>query len=228
MSQYYLRARWYNPSNGLFNRIDPYAGNNQDPQSLHKYLYCHANPINGIDPSGLLTFVEIVVGIAIVAILAAVIIPPIVGALIRARRRAFITGHVERLLNEVERIMESSGWHDPVSSTSYDNALLHTVASMIAVESGLFESPQAALKAFQAREQGQALHTQMDRANNVLGNWIAQQRGDKMHILRNVGLTWIEEVGGGQVLVRRKYPKSGDIEDLRDILFKYNMADLNP
>jgi RHS repeat-associated protein len=49
---YYLRARWYNPLNGLFNRVDPYSGNMQDPQSLHKYLYCHANPINSTDPSG--------------------------------------------------------------------------------------------------------------------------------------------------------------------------------
>jgi len=32
--------------------MDPYAGNTSDPQSLHKYLYCHANPVNGIDPSG--------------------------------------------------------------------------------------------------------------------------------------------------------------------------------
>jgi RHS repeat-associated protein len=53
LGQYYLRARYYNPSNGLFNRVDPYSGNLQDPQSLHKYLYCHANPVNGIDPSGM-------------------------------------------------------------------------------------------------------------------------------------------------------------------------------
>ncbi len=26
LSQYYLRARYYNPSNGLFNRTDPYSG----------------------------------------------------------------------------------------------------------------------------------------------------------------------------------------------------------
>ncbi|MFA7485542.1 MAG: RHS repeat-associated core domain-containing protein, partial [Phycisphaerae bacterium] len=50
--QYYNRARWYNPLIGLFNQVDPYAGNLHDPQSLHKYLYCHANPINAIDPSG--------------------------------------------------------------------------------------------------------------------------------------------------------------------------------
>ncbi len=52
MMQYNLRARWYDFLNGRFNQLDPYAGNNEDPQSLHKYLYCHANPINGIDPSG--------------------------------------------------------------------------------------------------------------------------------------------------------------------------------
>jgi len=50
--QYYNRARWYNPLSGLFNQLDPYAGNTSDPQSLHKYLYCHANPVNGIDPTG--------------------------------------------------------------------------------------------------------------------------------------------------------------------------------
>jgi len=50
--QYYLRARWYSPLTGRFNRLDPFAGNNRDPQSLHKYLYAHANPVNRIDPSG--------------------------------------------------------------------------------------------------------------------------------------------------------------------------------
>jgi len=50
--QYYLRERYYNPLNGRFNRIDPFSGNTHDPQSLHKYLYGHNNPVNGIDPSG--------------------------------------------------------------------------------------------------------------------------------------------------------------------------------
>ena len=52
LDQYYLRARYYNPYSGSFNRMDPFAGNNSDPQSLHKYAYCHNNPINAIDPSG--------------------------------------------------------------------------------------------------------------------------------------------------------------------------------
>ncbi len=52
LQMYYNRARYYDQSTGRFNRMDPYAGSNQDPQSLHKYLYVHANPVNGIDPTG--------------------------------------------------------------------------------------------------------------------------------------------------------------------------------
>ena len=48
----YLRARYYDPATGRFNRLDPFAGNNSDPQSLHKYLYTTGDPINLIDPSG--------------------------------------------------------------------------------------------------------------------------------------------------------------------------------
>ena len=55
----YLRARYYDPANGRFNRLDPFAGNSRDPQSLHKYLYANANPVMGIDPSGLFTIVGI-------------------------------------------------------------------------------------------------------------------------------------------------------------------------
>ena len=50
--QQYLRARFYNPSNGRFNRLDPFIGNNQDPQSLHKYAYVHGDPIGIMDPTG--------------------------------------------------------------------------------------------------------------------------------------------------------------------------------
>jgi len=50
--QQYLRARFYDPASGTFNRLDPFAGNLADPQSLHKYLYAHANPVAFSDPSG--------------------------------------------------------------------------------------------------------------------------------------------------------------------------------
>ena len=49
----YLRARYYDQDNGRFNRLDPFDGNFEDPQSLHKYAYAHADPVNGIDPTGM-------------------------------------------------------------------------------------------------------------------------------------------------------------------------------
>jgi RHS repeat-associated protein len=52
IGQQYLRARYYDPATGRFNRLDPFFGNLTDPQSLHNYLYSHDDPINGTDPSG--------------------------------------------------------------------------------------------------------------------------------------------------------------------------------
>lgn len=70
---YYLRARWYDSLSGRFNRMDPFPGNNQDPQSLHKYLYVHCNPINGLDPSGKITVFRVVAVVCIAAILGTIL-----------------------------------------------------------------------------------------------------------------------------------------------------------
>ena len=66
---YCNRARYYNPSNGTFNRLDPFAGSMQDPQSLHKYAYVHNNPINNIDPTGQFSLPEISLTTAIRAMM---------------------------------------------------------------------------------------------------------------------------------------------------------------
>jgi RHS repeat-associated protein len=52
IGQQYLRARYYDPATGRFNRLDPFFGNLNDPQSLHNYLYAHDEPINRVDPNG--------------------------------------------------------------------------------------------------------------------------------------------------------------------------------
>jgi RHS repeat-associated protein len=66
IGQQYLRQRYYDPATGRFNRLDPFFGNLNDPQSLHKYLYTHADPVNGIDPSGLESLGSLMSSIAIV------------------------------------------------------------------------------------------------------------------------------------------------------------------
>jgi RHS repeat-associated protein len=49
---YHLRARYMNPSEGRFLTVDSFEGDNDDPQSLHEYLFVGANPVNKVDPSG--------------------------------------------------------------------------------------------------------------------------------------------------------------------------------
>lgn len=76
LQMYNLRARFYDPSSGRFNARDTFLGNNFDPQSLHKYAYCHCDPVNRRDWSGrssLLVTTLTVVGIgAIIGMLASV------------------------------------------------------------------------------------------------------------------------------------------------------------
>jgi RHS repeat-associated protein len=50
---YYNRARYLNTTTSRFWTSDTTDGNNEDPLSLHKYLYAEDNPIDNVDPLGL-------------------------------------------------------------------------------------------------------------------------------------------------------------------------------
>jgi RHS repeat-associated protein len=52
LGMYFLRARYLNQEKGRFWNQDTYEGNNEEPLSLHKYLYTHDDPVNNVDPSG--------------------------------------------------------------------------------------------------------------------------------------------------------------------------------
>ena len=52
----YNLRRYYAAATGTFTTFDPYTSNKEDAQPLHKYLYCHADPINYIDPTGMFGF----------------------------------------------------------------------------------------------------------------------------------------------------------------------------
>ena len=52
LSQYYLRARYYNQGIGRFTQMDTFAGVANDPVTLHKYLYAGNDPVLMVDPSG--------------------------------------------------------------------------------------------------------------------------------------------------------------------------------
>ena len=65
ISQYYLRARQYDPQLMRFTGRDPVRGKFEDPLTLHRYLYCSNNSINRIDPTGESSLDGIMAGYAV-------------------------------------------------------------------------------------------------------------------------------------------------------------------
>ena|GEM_PF-1727648 len=61
----YLRARYYDPTLGRFISRDAYQGSLDDPMSLHKYQYAHANPVVNTDPSGYFSLGQITATLAL-------------------------------------------------------------------------------------------------------------------------------------------------------------------
>jgi RHS repeat-associated protein len=49
---YYNRARYLNTSTGRFWNMDTFEGYDDDPPSLHKYLYAEADPVDNVDHCG--------------------------------------------------------------------------------------------------------------------------------------------------------------------------------
>lgn len=69
MGVYNLRARYYDPVIGRFNQRDTFAGNIEDPQSLHKYVYTNDDAVNGSDPNGQFTVGELLLVISFTIVL---------------------------------------------------------------------------------------------------------------------------------------------------------------
>jgi large repetitive protein len=75
LSEYYLRARYYDSATGRFTRKDTFEGFQEIPISLHKYLYANGNPVNGTDPSGLFNLAEASATVAESSSLSAIAVP---------------------------------------------------------------------------------------------------------------------------------------------------------
>ncbi|HEY8097458.1 MAG TPA: RHS repeat-associated core domain-containing protein, partial [Methylobacter sp.] len=55
----YLRDRWLDQNIGRFISMDRFPGSVSRPATLNKYNYAHSDPVNGTDPSGMMTLDEI-------------------------------------------------------------------------------------------------------------------------------------------------------------------------
>jgi RHS repeat-associated protein len=69
LGDYYLRQRFYDPSNGRFGRMDNYEGRQNEPITLHKYLYANNNPVLLTDPSGQFSMMEVAAQSAVLSAL---------------------------------------------------------------------------------------------------------------------------------------------------------------
>src|SRR5205085_5688707 len=55
---YYLRARYLNSTIGRFLSMDRNEGSALQPLSLHRYVYSSGDPVNRVDPSGLVSLTD--------------------------------------------------------------------------------------------------------------------------------------------------------------------------
>ncbi len=77
---YYLRARYMDPARGEFESQDSYVGDDEEPISLHKYLYAGDDGVNFSDPGGN-DFVETLSSIGGALIVAAIQYGPTISLL---------------------------------------------------------------------------------------------------------------------------------------------------
>lgn len=69
-----------------FTNVDTFEGQPSEPISLHKYIYAHADPIDGTDPTGMWNLPSLLVGFGIKAILFRFVLGATVGAVDGALR----------------------------------------------------------------------------------------------------------------------------------------------
>lgn len=61
---YYLKARYYDPVNGIFQALDSHPGDEDDPVSQKGYTYAGNNPVINVDPDGDFFWMAVNVGFA--------------------------------------------------------------------------------------------------------------------------------------------------------------------
>ena len=62
-----MNARLYDPALGRFLSPDPYVQSPDNSQNFNRYSYCLNNPLRYSDPSGMITWNDVIAGVAIVA-----------------------------------------------------------------------------------------------------------------------------------------------------------------
>lgn len=88
-----------------FTSRDPAKGEYKEPLTLHKYLYVHNNPVNGIDPTGLFSLVSISITSVIIGVLSGLLTYAVTGSV----KTSLIVGVLAAALTAIVMTIGVSG-----------------------------------------------------------------------------------------------------------------------
>jgi RHS repeat-associated protein len=103
---YHHRARDRNQNTGRFWTRDTFEGFQTDPLSLHVYLYAHLDPVNRLDPSGHMDFIQM---LATTKIGATIIAMGGAATAIASRNASTILRGTARAVEVAQRVIASGG-----------------------------------------------------------------------------------------------------------------------
>jgi RHS repeat-associated protein len=112
------QARWLNPRTGRFHTMDSYAGDPQQPLSLHKYLYATDNPVNLVDATGNFSEAEVMVASTISVGLSIWATATIVKTGVAIKQGADVQGLAQRLGVRVKEMEEDPLYYYFLHGTS--------------------------------------------------------------------------------------------------------------
>ena len=165
LGMYYLRARYYHPDIGRFWTMDSYEGSQSDPLSLHKYLYAHNNPINGIDPSGH----DLVEQIAVMAIRTTLFAMNAYGAVSNAKQTARYS------VSAIEAISDDDPWNATIAIAG---AVMHgglTAMNVLGVKAYLSSLPPPPAAGVAVLGNGTAGIWQFALSNPATKKWVFEE-----------------------------------------------------
>jgi RHS repeat-associated protein len=125
--QYHMRERPYHPPTGRFNGLDSFVGRMRNPQSLHKYVYGHNDPVNNIDPTGRFSLAS---GLVSIGIRLGALALPGPGDFILAGLQALVEAYAVNLEWDLEWAFDwdlPDNWHSRSDNTWVLFALLSGV-----------------------------------------------------------------------------------------------------
>jgi len=137
LKMYNLRARFYDSLNGRFSQRDIFIGNNDDPMTLHKYLYANSDPINAIDPTGEMPQILITIAIVVIWLVVLAVVADLVHELAQTRFAGRApTAEESKALGDARAFIKSNQANLPQKLVKFSNIAMTATIRVVALRTG--------------------------------------------------------------------------------------------